>query len=73
MCTVSVKGRNVLVDGTSFGSTYSSHEIAIHQGKKVHEKHYPQAKFEIIPEPESVIEVKNPRNPKKPNKPLKKA
>lgn len=58
MCTVSVKGRNVFIDGMSFGSTYSNHETAIHQGKKVHEKHYPQAKFEIIPETIVITEEK---------------
>lgn len=51
MTTVSVKGKNVRIDGMQFGSTYSSHENAIQQGKMVHEKYYPQAKFEIIPEP----------------------
>lgn len=51
MCMVSVSGCKVLVDGMQFGSTYSSHEAAINQGKKIHEKHYPTYKFEIIPEP----------------------
>jgi hypothetical protein len=51
MCVVTVRGFNVFVNGMQFGSTYSSHDTAIHQGQKIHEKHYPTAKFEVIPEP----------------------
>ena len=61
MCTVTVKGRNVFIDGMSFGSTYANHETAIHQGKKVHEKHYPQAKFKIISEEIIITEPKTPK------------
>lgn len=50
MTTVSVSGKKVLVDGMQFGSTYSSHDNAIRQGEIIHEKHYPQAKFEVVPE-----------------------
>jgi len=61
MCVVTVSGRNVRVDGTQIGATYSSHEVAIHQGKKFHEKHYPQAKFEIIPEPAIIAPIPKKR------------
>ena len=51
MTVIKVADNRVLVDGMQFGSTYSSHEAAINQGKKIHEKHYPTYKFEVIPEP----------------------
>ena len=48
---VSVKGKTVRVNNLQFGPTYSSHEIAVNQGKLIHQKYHPQAQFEVIPEP----------------------
>ena len=48
--TVSINGSKVLVDGIQMGVTFKNHETAIHQGKKMHEKHYPTANFVVVPE-----------------------
>ena len=48
--TISIHGNKVYVDGVQVGAEYKNHDIAIHQGQKVKDKHYPSANFVVIPE-----------------------
>ena len=45
MMQVVVSGCFIHVDGIQFGPKYSTHNLALNEAKKIHDKHYPQAKF----------------------------
>ena len=62
--TVTINGNRVLADGIQVGASYSSHEAAINQGKKMRDKHYPASNFVIIPEPVFIPTTKTKKTKK---------
>ena len=42
---IMIKGNKVFVNWVQFGPSYSNHNTAVSEGKKVQQKHYPTYRF----------------------------